>query len=240
MGDDVTMHRHRLMPRWKLAFWATSIGSLLWLLLRSRANPKRLVCPCQRVAASTSLGFLAYLAALIGSVALLRRLRATLSAISLLLFVFSLILTVSLQGSVITTITPVQAAGFSLPGWGSSMAVSSVFAVTNIPAPQYSLDRGHVPRGVSADEVFHDIGVDALVNLMETNGAYFYEIATHPSGSFGSNDVIVIKVSDQWGGRDGANTNVVKGSIYRLVRIGFIRTYDPHGDRWGGESEKHC
>ncbi|MCP4710360.1 MAG: DUF362 domain-containing protein, partial [Planctomycetes bacterium] len=74
-----------------------------------------------------------------------------------------------------------------------------------------------LPNGVSADEALHDDGVDALVNLMEAHGDYFYQTGAHPDGLFDSDDVIVLKVNNQWAGRNGTNTDVVKGVIYRLV-----------------------
>jgi hypothetical protein len=203
---------------WRLTYWIVGLGSLIWLLLRSGANPKRLTYPCQRAAAATGLGFVAYLASLVGSAALLRRLKAIFSPATLLLLGLGLLLTVSLNSSIAGPVPVSLAASPTLPGWTYASAVSNVFAVTNVPVPLYSLNGGAIPGGVSPADALHDTGVDALVNLMEARGDYFYKTAAHPAGLFAANDVVVIKINDQWGGRNSTNTDVVKGVIYRLVQ----------------------
>jgi uncharacterized repeat protein (TIGR01451 family) len=203
---------------WKFAYWALGIGSMIWLLLRSGTKPRRLAYPCQRVAAVNSAGFLAYLATLLGSAALLRHLKVAFTPARLVLFVVGLLLTTTLQASITAPVEPILADSPPLPGWTSPTAVSDVFVVTNVPEPQYSLDGGDIPGGISADEALHDDGVDALINSMEAHGDYFYETTAHPNGLFAADDVIVIKVNNQWDWRDGTNTDVVKGVIYRLVQ----------------------
>ena len=216
-GDNTDSPTHAPARRWKLAYWFVGIGSLIWLLLRSGTKPRRLAYPCQRVASANSLGFLAYLAALLSSAKLFRRLKQAFSPGRLAFFVIGLLLTVTLQRSITEPDVPALAESPDLPGWTSGSAVSDVFVVTNVPEPQYSLDGGQVPSGVTPDKALHDDGVDALVNLMEAEGDYFYKTSAHPDGLFGSHDVIVIKINNQWGGRNGTNTDVVKGVIYRLV-----------------------
>ena len=203
---------------WKFAYWVLGIGSMIWLLLRSGTKPRRLAYPCQRAAAASSVGFLAYLATLLGSATLLRRLKATFTPGRLVFFVVGLLLTATLQASVTTPIEPILADSPPLPGWTSPTAVSDVFAIINVPEPQYSLDGGDIPGGVSADEALHDDGVDALINLMEAHDDYFYETTADPDGLFAADDVIVVKINNQWDSRDGTNTDVVKGVIYRLVQ----------------------
>ncbi len=203
---------------WKIGYWILGIGSLLWLLLRSGTKPRRLAYPCQRVAAANSVGFLAYLAALLSSATLLRRLKATFTPFRLFLFVVGLLLTVVLQSSVTAPTAPILAASPTLPAWTSDSAVSNVFAITNVPEPQYTLDGGSIPSGVSPAEALHDDGVDALVTLMEAHGDYFYQTTDHPTGIFAADDVIVIKINNQWDGRNGTNSDVLKGVIYRLVQ----------------------
>jgi hypothetical protein len=216
--DNIVSPKHSPPKRWKLVYWLIGIGSLVWLLLRSGTKPRRLAYPCQRVAAANSVGFLAYLAALLGSSALLRRLKAAFSLGRLVVFVIGLLMTVALQSSITDSAAPILAASPELPGWTSPAAVSDAFAITNVPEPLYSLDGGTIPAGVSPSEALHDGGVDALVNLMEVYGDYFYNTSAHPDGLFGRNDVIVVKINNQWGGRNGTNTDVVKGVIYRLVQ----------------------
>jgi uncharacterized repeat protein (TIGR01451 family) len=105
-----------------------------------------------------------------------------------------------------------------LPAWESAGAVANVFVVTDVPEPQYSLDGGDIPSGVPASTALRDAGVDTLVNLMEAEGDHFYQTVAHPDGLFAADDVVVLKVNNQWDGRNGTNSDVVKGVIYRLVQ----------------------
>ncbi len=203
---------------WKIVYWVLGIGSTVWLLLRSGSRPRRLAYPCQRVAAVNSAGFLAYLAALLGSAALLRRLKTAFSPARVLLFAAALLLAATLQASVTVPVEPILADSPPIPSWTSPTAISNVFAITNVPEPTCTLDGGNISDCSSAYEAFHDGGVDALVNLMETNADYFYETSAHPDGIFGSDDVIVIKVNNQWDGRNGTNSDVLKGVIYELLQ----------------------
>ncbi len=233
--------------RWKPSYWLLGVGSLIWLLLRSGAKPRRMTYPCQRVAAANSASFLAYLAALLGSATLLRRLKASLSPARLMLLAIGLLLTASLQGSVATLATPLFADSPDLPAWTSPTAVSDVFVISDVPAPPYSLDGGVIPGGVLADEALHDDGVDALVNLMEAHRDHFYKTDAHPDGLFGSDDVIVIKINNQWNWRYGTNTDVVKGVIYRLVQhpdgfdgaVIIAENTQAHNDNWYDQGSRN-
>ncbi|MCP4536093.1 MAG: DUF362 domain-containing protein [Chloroflexi bacterium] len=203
---------------WKSAYWIVGIGSMIWLLLRSGTRPRRLSYPCQRVAAANSVGFVAYLATLLGTATLLRRLKIAFTPTRFTLFVVGLLLTATLQASVATPVEPILADSPDLPSWTSDSAVSNVFAITNVPTPACSLNGGNISDCASVYEAFHDDGVYALVNLMEANGDYFYQTAAHPNGIFAADDVIVIKVNNQWNYRNGTNTDVLKGVIYQLVQ----------------------
>ncbi|HSF82072.1 MAG TPA: DUF362 domain-containing protein [Anaerolineales bacterium] len=110
-----------------------------------------------------------------------------------------------------------------LPAWTSPSAVSDVFAVHSVPVPRYSLDGGAVPVGVLPREALHDAGVDALIDLMESHGTYFYRTTGHPTGIIGPDDVVVIKINNQWNGqasraRTHTNNDVLKGLIYRIAQ----------------------
>jgi len=202
---------------WRIAYWFVGIGSIVWLLVRSGTRPKRLVYPCQRAAAVNAAGFLTYLAALISSATLLRGLKAVFSPARLALFGVGVLLTALLQTSVTVPVETTLADSPSLTGWTSPTAVSDVFVITDVPAPTCSLNGGDISGCASAYEAFHDDGVDALVNLMEVHGDYFYKTSSHPDGLFGADDVVVIKVNNQWMGRNSTNTDIVKGVVYRLV-----------------------
>jgi hypothetical protein len=118
-----------------------------------------------------------------------------------------------------------RAAPLTLTGWTSPSAVSDVFVITNVPAPVCSLAGGVLPGGAcDAATAFKDDGVDALITRMSRLGTRFYKTATQ-SGVMGANDVVVIKVNNQWGGAGGdqnqgrlsTNTDVLKGLIWRIL-----------------------
>ncbi len=216
-------HDHHLsQPHQSLwRFWILGIGSLLWFALRTGTRPSRAVYPCQRAAAATGLSFLAYLGALLGGWMAVRKLHLERRWGWWLLYGIGLAGLVLLPGSV-GDLKPVEGAAPAieptLPAWTSPSAVSNVFVATHIPTPTYSLDGGVIPAGVTPAEALHDAGVDALITSMESNQDYFYKTAAHPQGLFAGRDVVVIKVNNQWGGRYGTNTDVVKGLIYRLTQ----------------------
>jgi hypothetical protein len=228
--------RHPRSRRAKWAFWFVGVGSLVWLLLRSGRKPRRLAYPCQRVALANSAGFVGYLLSLLGTAHLYRRLKRRVTPAGVIVFVLALVITVSLQGS--GTVPPgLVRAGPTLPAWTSPSAVSDVFGVYDVPVSRCSLGGGTLPDTPpcnDAEYALHDDGVDALVNLMESKETHFYQTALHPNGIVGADDVVVIKINNQWGGNgsgDGAgrmatNTDVLKGLIWRILQ---------HPDGFSGE-----
>jgi hypothetical protein len=230
------LHPPRHSPHEKRAFWIVGLGSLVWLLLRSGTNPRRLTYPCQRAALASSSGFLAYLASLVGITYLYRRLARRATLVGLALLTLALLLSALLTGSTIPT-TPSYAQVTDLPGWTGSAAVSNVFVVPNVPTPECSLDGGALPGTAPCNDAsyaLHDAGVDSLVNEMESQGDYFYRTAAHPTGIVGANDVVVIKINNQWAGNgDGSgagrlctNSDALKGLIWRILS---------HPDSFSGE-----
>lgn len=216
--------------RRRLGYIVLGLASLAWLGLRSGTRPSRLVYPCQQLAASNGLGFLAYIVALISSMRAYRYVRKYLTLRHTVLLIFGLMLVVLLQGETLVFSTPardsVALPALVLPAWTSLDAISDVFAATNVPTPTVSLDGGIIPGGISPAEALHDDGVDALINLMAAQGTYFYKTAQQPEGIVGPDDVVVIKVNNQWNcssygannRRSHTNNDVVKGLIYRIVQ----------------------
>lgn len=132
---------------------------------------------------------------------------------------------------------PPRAGAAILPGWQGSSAVSDVFAVTDIPAPSCSLSAGTPPAtGPCADPAtaFADKGVDTLVALMAHRGTHLHKTGPTPQGLVGADDVVVIKINNQWGGagsgsglgRLSTNTDLLKGVIWQILS---------HPDGFSGE-----
>jgi len=123
-------------------------------------------------------------------------------------------------------VVPAHALGSTsgLPSWTSATAKSSVFAVTNVPIPRYSLAGGVLPHGSPA-AILSDAGIDALTSLMARQGTNFFRTKASPKGIVACDSVVVIKVNNQWvgagsgsgAGRDGTSTDLVKGLIWRIL-----------------------
>ena len=207
---------------WRWRFLGLGIASLMWLLLRTGTRPHRIVYPCQRTAAASSLGLLQYLGSLIASTALWQPIKGRGAAVMVVVFVVGLACLAALVGYFVIPSTAGRSTP-ELPAWTSPSAISDVFAVHSVPVPRYSLDGGVVPGGVSPAEALADAGVDALIDLMESQGTHFYKTSAHSTGIIGSDDVVVIKINNQWNGqasrtRTHTNNDVLKGLIYRIVQ----------------------
>jgi hypothetical protein len=222
---------HKFKTCGKKTAWIIGFGSLLWLIIRSGANQRRLAYPCQRAALIGSLGFIVSLVSgllsVFGTAWLYLRLRRGGRFVNLF-FIIPVIFLSSIFISGDTRPKQVQAS-LSLSGWTSPSAISNVFVVQNIPEPKCSLDGGSLPSTSpcnNPDYALRDIAVDTIVNEMEQRGDYFYKTTSHTTGIIGSNDIVVIKINNQWGlngtgdglGRLTTNTDLLKGLIYRILQ----------------------
>jgi hypothetical protein len=180
------------------------IAALLWLIFRSGQKPSRLAYPCQQAAFSTTTLILVVpLAA-----ALIRLFRRLSMRITLAVPLGVLIAGVILD----PRDTPSVAGGAQLdPPQGY---VASLYLVGNAGGPQ--------PDG-------HHGGFDTLIQCMADGGLIFYRSTsgwpgTSPNGIIGANDVVLIKVNQQWSQRGGTNTDVLRGIIRRIVEHpdGFV------------------
>ncbi len=221
------------LTQWR---WRTvGMLTLVWLVVRSGPNPRRLGYPCQQAALATSLAFTGHLAWLAGAAWLFRRLKAGIKPAGTGLIVLALILSAVLRGSSLP-VRPALAA-LSLPAWTSPEAVSNVFVVTQVPVPECSLAAGELPDGPPCNDpgyALPDAGVAALIRVMEARGPYFYRTAGRSSGIVGAQDVVVIKINSQWAGygdgtglgRLSTNTDLLKGLIWAILQ---------HPDGFSGE-----
>ena len=220
--------------RQKVTLWLLALGSLLWLLLRSGTNPRRLTYPCQQAALANSLAALGLLGAGGSVVHLLRRLKAlpVWVGAALILLPLAALLTASQFPAPRLLSSPA-----ALPAWTSPSAISDVFAVSDVPAPVCSLNGGALPATPPCNAptyALRDAGVDRLLAEMESHGLYFYKTGAQLDGIVGAADVVVVKINNQWGaqgdgdgrGRMSTNTDLVKGLIWRIVQ---------HPDGFSGE-----
>ncbi len=214
------------VPRWPL--WLIGVASLVWLVVRSGSNPRRLSYPCQRAALAASLGLIAPLLATVGLGAALRRLACPRARTRAVLVAAVVLLLLGQAGGRLREAGAVTTVTLDLPGWTSAGAVSDVFVVGAVPVPQCSLASGALPATAPCNDpavAFADAGVDRLVATMGEHGSPFLATATAPAGLVGADDVVVVKVNNQWGGlgdgsgrgRLATNTDVLKGVIWAVV-----------------------
>lgn len=184
------------------------LAALVWLILRTGRKPTRLSYPCQQAAlGSVSLLFAVSLAPwLFQAGSWLWRRRSRLAAAAGLLAVLPL------GGHWDTTS-------------GRCVTDRLARAPADYGADVYVIENAGGPAGD------HHRGVDALVAGMGAAGLKLYRSATSgaesgPDGLVGVNDVVLIKINQQWPERGGTNTDVLKGLIARILE---------HPDGFGGE-----
>jgi len=197
--------------------WLAGLAALLWLLLKSGTNPKRLTYPCQRAALPVATGWLLATAAFLAGSLFFRRL-------------------VRVSGPVLITlgclwfIGSAPDVGFSidkdipaLPVWEAADPVSTVYVLDSIPLTPGSLAAGDetVP-----DEYLFDPAMDTLLSMLAVDGVYLYRTSAHPEGLIGSDNIVIIKGNYQWNGRNTTGTDRVKGLIWRILN---------HPDGFSGE-----
>jgi uncharacterized protein (DUF362 family) len=105
-------HTRKWYPRW--LFPITGLAALLWFLIRVIPKPSRANYPCQRAAFPLASAFIAWLAGVLGGVAILRKVRAKFAgryitaALSVLVLVIAGIWSVYLLPSNASALTPIQ------------------------------------------------------------------------------------------------------------------------------------
>jgi len=218
--------RHR---RVNLAFWLLGLGSLLWLLVRSGSNPRRLAYPCQQAAAVSGMAFLGHAVAVLGLAGLYRFLRRHTTLTTAAVLGLTLVLVVALTGSGVRPSTASAPGVRGLPSWTSPTAISDVFAVENVPVPECSLDGGTLPATPPCDDpayALSDAGVDQLLDVMEAHGEFLHRTSSQPDGLIGPDAVVIVKINNQWAqngtgdgvGRLATNTDVLKGLVWRILQ----------------------
>jgi uncharacterized protein (DUF362 family) len=189
---------------WKMGLIAAV--SAFWIALRSGNKPTRLTYPCQQFALSNiqmfKLAVLAFIPSLVSARSFLGRLKPV-----------AIIATLVLGTALLTS---------------QSIGLTQEFTLaqddyTRIPldlASHISVDSISdlfILQNATGTEGNMDLAVDALLDMMESEGLDFYETSSTPSGLIGSNDVVLLKVNGQWASRGGTNTDLVKSVISTIV-----------------------
>jgi len=193
------------------------VVSFLWFLFRTGSKPSRITYPCQRAALTNTLGLFSLLATfLVGAVAKTLRYwdRWSKSLGLVLLIISSTIVAVPFCQSLITV-------NAQNPNQEIQLVLSNSTATVSPPSNIYALNGRQIAT------------VSNLINLMAQNGLDFYSIIQ-------PNDVVLIKINEEWAERGGTDTDVLKQLIQAIVAhpqgfIGEIVVAD--NGQWGGSMD---
>jgi len=192
-------------------FWLTGLLALMWIVLRSGTNPKRLAYPCQQASFPfASLWVLTY-------VPLFERVVNYIKQKSKYWIVFLILIisvTVVKLGFKYKNKFKLNSAVAELKALNSESPVSDIFVYNNIPDSEGSLAAGDnsVP-----DSYLSDPAIDSLVYIMSTSRTPFFRTTDKPYGIIGKSDVVLIKANFQWRHRLGTNTDRIKGVIWQIL-----------------------
>ncbi len=197
---------HRLWL-WKLGFIA--LASAIWLFLRTGLKPSRISYPCQQAAVSNIRIFHLASLASIPSFATLRSRIGVLKPAAMLgvLVLGSFALA---NGAVTLDFSYLSAASADYSRVPITLTANAALASED-PSEVFFVQNATGLEG-NMDEA-----VSALLDLMETEGIYFYKSGSQTSGLIGSNDVVILKVNGQWRDRGGTNTDLLKSIIQTIV-----------------------
>jgi hypothetical protein len=181
--------------------------SLLWFIFRTGTKPSRIVYPCQRAALANS-SMLLSVSISFSLTAILMKTRKFLSkeakTLALLIILASVVMSSDqfwegLQPA--GAVDPNQELQLTLePRNATAFPASDIYVVN-------SRVSGHI---------------NELINLMGSHDLLFYktntsEVNQGPHGLIANNDVVLIKINEEWPYRGGTNTDVLKELIHAIV-----------------------
>jgi len=183
------------------------VASLIWFILRTGTKPSRVIYPCQRAALANS-SILLGLSIPLWVTSLLTKTKKFISKKGKVLVILLIIANVALSSS--QFLGNMQLAGAANPNQELYLSLDPMQASSS-PASNLYVVNGRA--------IAH---VNELINLMGSNGLLFYKSDTTgenkgPNGLIANNDVILIKINEEWPYRGGTNTDILKELIQALV-----------------------
>ncbi|MHA2201742.1 MAG: DUF362 domain-containing protein [Candidatus Thorarchaeota archaeon] len=177
-----------------------AIASTIWFVIRTGTKPSRIAYPCQQAALANISLFQTVAAVSLPSLASLRFSTDWVKPIALI--------TMLSVGGFIMTSSPFE----PLQVDSSLERVPIVLTPQTAVSPENASSLFYV-QNATGPEGDMDSSVNALIDLMESQGLHFYNTTGTPDGLIGSDDVIIIKVNCQWEMRGGTNTDLIKSVI---------------------------
>jgi hypothetical protein len=184
-----------------------AVGNLLWFIFRTGTKPSRIVYPCQQAALANSSVLLS-VSIFISLTAVLTKAKRFLSRKWTTLVLLFIVANVVISDEQFWTI--LQPAEAVNPNQEIQIALEPKNA-TAFPASDIYAVSGRALANISG-----------LVNLMGSHGLLFYKSSTvgvnhGPNGLIARDDVVLIKINEQWPERGGTNTDVLKELIQAIV-----------------------
>ncbi len=198
------VHEHDFGKKHLILF---GMASVLWFITRTGTKPSRIVYPCQRAALANSSMLLGFLIP-ISLVAYFRKTGVFLSRRGKVLALLT-VLTCSVILSEPFWAGP-QSAGAAQPFQELQLTLDSKNASV-FPASDIFITNGRMSAHIGK-----------LIGLMGLNGLHFYKSDANglnkgTDGLIARDDVVLIKVNEQWPYRGGTNTDVLKELIQAIV-----------------------
>ncbi|MHA1961351.1 MAG: DUF362 domain-containing protein [Candidatus Thorarchaeota archaeon] len=207
MADDSDFQcpQKKSVKGYKLAALGfVAILSAFWFVLRTGTRPSRILYPCQQAALSNISFFKITVGASLPSFASLR--------VSTGLMRPVLILTILSVGGFIIASDPTQIGIEPLQVDNNLARIPLTLTPHNATTTGSTSDIFYV-QNATGPEGNMDASVNALIELMTTQGLHFYDSTSTPDGMIGEGDVIIIKMNGQWPMRGGTNTDLIKSVI---------------------------
>ena len=203
------------------------VASLIWFIFRTGTKPTRAAYPCQRAALANS-SILLVLAIPLWLTSTFSKTKKFISEKGvILLFVLVATNLVLSGGEFLGSMQLVEGA---TPNQELLLTLEPLLA-SGVPASNLYVVNGR-----------ENAHINDLISLMGANGLLFYESVTSgenkgPEGLIADDDVVLIKINEEWAERGGTNTDILKELIQALVNHpegfnGEIVVAD--NGQWGG------
>ena len=190
------------------------VASLAWFVFRTGTKPSRIIYPCQKAALANS-SMLFGLLIPIGLSSMFTRTKKFVSKKGISLLILFAILNLLLSsGDLLEGISVVGAAN---PNQELSLSLAPLTANSSSASNLYVANG----RGQAH--------INNLISLMGANGLHFYKSTTNGAnqgtdGLIAKDDVVLIKINEEWPYRGGTNTDLLKELIQALTNHpeGFV------------------
>jgi len=188
------------------------VASFIWFIFRTGTKPSRAVYPCQR-AALTNSSILLGLSIPLWLTSALIKTKNLISKKGISIIILIIIANIALSSS--QFLGNIQLAIAAEPNQELFLTIEPMQA-SSYPASNLYLVNGRATAHINE-----------LLNLMGSNGLIFYKSDITgenkgPNGLIAKNDVVLIKINEEWPERGGTNTDILKELIQAIV-------YHPEG-----------